>query len=197
LPEAQSVPGYHQVLGPVVTTPGSPAVLLERDSVAPYVRVVPAAAKVPEDQVVPTVLDSRFPFESIVLYPDSVAITPEPIRGGQVPLPVAVHPKLAEWAPGSMRIQLEGSAPKPTYLLIAENWYSDWHATVDGKPVPVRRGDHTLLSVVLPSGAREVRLTFASAAYARGKLITWLALLISGALLAAPLWIRRRSAAHG
>ena len=197
LPEPQSVPGFHQVLGPVTTTPGSPAVLLERDTLPPYVRVVPGAAKLPEDQVAPTVIDPRFPYSAIALYPDSAGLTPTPIRGGQVPEPVAVRPTLTRWAPGQMRITLEGAAPRPAYLVIAENWYPDWHAAVDGKPVAVRRADHTLLSVELPPGAREVTLRFASASYARGKLVTLAAVLIALSLLAAPLWPGRWRMARG
>jgi len=64
-------------------------------------------------------------------------------------------------------------------------------------PTAVRRVDHALLSVVLPPGAREVTLHFASSAYARGKLVTLAAVLVTLALLAAPYWPRRRSAAHG
>jgi hypothetical protein len=197
LPEAQTVPGFTQVLGPVATTPGSAAVLLERDTLPPFVRVVPGALKLPEDQVVATVIDPRFPFKAVALYPDSATLTPEPIRGGQVPDPVPVRPTLAEWAPGRMRVTLEGTAAKPAYLLIAENWYPDWHATVDGKPAPVYRADHTLLSVVVPPGAREVTLHFASAAYARGKLVTLVAFLATLALLAASWWPGRGRAAHG
>jgi hypothetical protein len=198
VPEAQVVAGYHQVLGPVTTTPGSPAVLLERDTVPAYVRVVPGAAKLPEDQVVPTLIDSRFPYDAIALYPDTAAgLTPEPIRGGQLPEAVPVHATLAEWAPGRMRVTLEGAATKPAYLLIGETWYPDWHAAIDGRPTAVRRADHALLSVVLPPGAREVTLHFASSAYARGKLVTLAAGLVTLALLAAPYWPRRRSAAHG
>jgi hypothetical protein len=197
LPEAQTVPGFHQVLGPVATTPGPPAVLLERDTLPPFVRVVPGALKLPQDQVVPTVIDPRFPFKAVALYTDTTGLSPEPIRGGQLPDAVPVRPTLAEWVPGRMRVTLEGAAPKPAYLLIAENWYPDWHATVDGKPTQVYRADHTLLSVVLPPGAREVTLHFASAAYARGKLVTLAAFLATLALLAAAWWPRRGSAAHG
>jgi len=68
---------------------------------------------------------------------------------------------------------------------------------VDGRPVPTYRADHTLLSVVLPPGAREVTLRFASVTYARGKLVTLMALLVTLALLAAGWWPRRGSAAHG
>ena len=95
-----------------------------------------------------------------------------------------------------MRVTLAGAAATPTYLVIAENWYPDWHASIDGKPTPILRADHALLSVVLPPGAREVTLHFASAAYAQGKVVTLVALLVTLALLATPVWQRRRSAAH-
>jgi hypothetical protein len=194
LPEAQAVPGFHLVLGPVPTTPGSRGILLERDTIPAYVRVVPGAAKLVEDQVAPTVIDPRFPRDAVVLYPDTAAVTPEVIRGGQMPVAAQVKPSLAEWAPGRMRITLAGRDPRQTYLIVSENWYPDWHADVDGKPVPVLRGDYALLSVVLPPGAREVRLHFASAAYARGKLVTSLALLLALGLMLQPLWSRRKAA---
>ncbi len=197
LPQAQPVPGYHQVLGPVTTTPGAPAVLLERDTIPRYVRVLPGAAKLPEEQVVPTVIDPRFPYDRIALYPDTASVTPAPIRGGQVPEPAAIHATLADWAPGRMRITLEGAAAGPSYLVIGETWYPDWHATVDGKPASLLRADHALLSVELPPGAREVALHFASPSYARGKLVTLVALLVTGMLLAAPLWRRPRRKLDG
>jgi hypothetical protein len=195
LPAAQPVPGYHQVLGPVTTTPGTTAVLFERDTAPAYVRVLPGAAKLPEDQVVPTVIDARFPYGSIALYSDTASgVSPEPIRGGQAPAPVSVTPTLAAWAPGEMRITLAGAATKASYLIVGETWYPDWHATIDGKAAPVLRADHALLSVVLPPGAREVTLQFASAAYRRGQLVTLLAALVTLGLLTARWWPRRRSA---
>jgi hypothetical protein len=195
LPDSQVVPGFHHVLGPVVTTPGTTAVLLERDTIPPYVRVVPAAAKLPEGQIVPTVVDPRFPLNAVVLYPDTATVTPEPIMG-QVPQSSPVRPRLAEWAPGRMRVTLDGADSRPVYLLIGETWYPDWHAVVDGQPAPVRRGDFALLSVVLPPGAKEVQLHFASAEYAKGRLITFLALLVTFGLFAWPLR-KRWSGARG
>jgi hypothetical protein len=197
LPQAQPVPGYHHVLGPVTTTPGAPAILLERDTMPPYVRVLPGAAKLPEDQVVPTVIDPRFPYDRIALYPDTATVSPEPIRGGQAPAPVPVRAALTDWAPGRMRITLGGAAAQPSYLVVGETWYPDWHVEVDGKPAPLLRADHALLSVMLPPGAREVTLRFASETYARGKLVTLAALLATAALLAAPLWRRQRRKADG
>jgi hypothetical protein len=194
LPEVQAVPGFHQVLGPVPTTPGSRGVLLERDTTPAYVRVVPGAVKLPEDQVAPTVVDPRFPREAVVLYPDTVQVTPAALQGGQLPAPAHIEPSLAEWTPGRMRITLSGRDSRQTYLLVSENWFPDWHAEVDGKPAAVLRGDYTLLSVALPPGAREVRLHFASAAYARGKIVTTFALLLVLGLMLQPLWGRRKTA---
>jgi uncharacterized membrane protein YfhO len=94
-----------------------------------------------------------------------------------------------------MRISLDGADARPLYLVVAENWYRDWHAMVDGKAAPVLRGDYTLITVPVPPGAHEVRLEFASAAYRLGRWISWLALLAIAGLLAWPLVQRRR--AHG
>jgi len=197
IPEAQAVPGYHQVLGPVETTPGASGVLIERDTVAPYARVMAGAAKLAEDQIVPTMIDPRFPYDRLALYSDTAGVSPEKIRPGQVPERAPITATVADWAPGRMRITLGGTAAAATYLVVGENWYPDWHATVDGKLVPVHRADYTMLSVVLPPGAREVQLWFSSAAYVRGKIVTALALLITLALFGAPRWSRWRSTRHG
>ena len=78
-----------------------------------------------------------------------------------------------------MTIALRGAEATPSHLLIAENWYPDWRAEVDGRPGVVRRINHTLLGVDLPPGSREVRLRFESSAYATGKVISVVALLLA------------------
>jgi hypothetical protein len=193
LPEAQTVPGFTQVGGPVTTTPGTTGVLLRRDTVPAYVRVVPGAAKLPEAQVVPTVVDPRFPVQSVVLFSDTASVSPAALPQDGLDS-TAVRPTLAEWVPGRMRVTLAGRDDRPTYLLVGENWYPDWHATVDGRTAPVHRGNHALLTVVLPPGAKEVRLEFASADYRRGRLVTLLAVLAVVGLFAWSRWRPRRTA---
>lgn len=189
LPDSAEVPGFHRVLGPVTTTPGAMAVLYQRDTVPPYARVVPGAAKLPEDQIVPTVVDPRFPLDAVVLYPDTASVHPQPIPPGG-PDSTVVTAGLSSWAPGEMRIALEGSDPDSTYLIVGETWYKDWHAEVDGAPAQVHRANHALVSVVLPPGAREVHLWFASPEYARGRIVTVVALLAIAGLLLWP-WLAR------
>jgi len=111
-------------------------------------------------------------------------VQPEPIQPNALPAPAATRARIAEWAPGAIRVALEGRDPKPTYLLLSENWYPDWRATVDGRPTPVHRADNTFLSVVLPPGAKEVRFEFVDPAYRTGRLVTIAALLATVGLLA-------------
>ena len=63
---------------------------------------------------------------------------------------------------------------------MSENWYPDWHATVDGQPAQVVRAQFSLMAIPVPAGARQIELTFASAAYRRGRMVT----LAMSALLA-------------
>jgi hypothetical protein len=184
LPGVQDVPGYHEVVPTTQTAFGTTAVLYERDSVVPYARMLSAAAKIPEEQVVPTLHDPRFPVHQVLLLPDSSSSTaPQPTQ----PFPVSqVSAAVQDWKPGAMTIALTGADNTDGHLLVSENWYPDWHAEVDGKPAVVRRADHTLISVDIPAGAREVRLWFDSATYALGKWISVFSLLVAVGMMAVP-----------
>lgn len=190
VPDSQAIPGFHLAVPPTTNNQGVPVFLYERDSTAPYVRVVPEAAKVPEDQVVATVVDPRFPFESVVLLPDSSSLTPRPISGSAI-APSPVQARLTEYRPGHMTVTLEGRAERESYLLVSETWFPDWVATVDGQPGQVLRGDHALITVPLPPGAREVVLEFRDPQYGLGKGITAVSVLLAAGLVLVPA-IRRR-----
>jgi hypothetical protein len=194
LREPQAVPGFHEVGGAMTTTSGVSAHLYERDSIPPYARVVGAAAKLPEAQAVPTIVDQRFPVNDVVVFADTASVQPAALPGGRLPARPAVRASVTAWEPGRMRIALEGAAQAPTYLVVGETWYPDWHATVDGKSAAVLRADHAAIGVELPPGAKEVALAFSSPAYARGKLVTLVATLLTLGLLASPLWWRRGAA---
>ena len=107
----------------------------------------------------------------------------------------AVTARVTAWQPGRMTVALDGSDTRTTYLLVAETWYPDWHAAVDGRDAVVHRANHAQIGVELPAGAREVTLNFASAASRRGALVSWLSLILTGAAIALPLVRGRRTAA--
>ncbi|MEP6589718.1 MAG: hypothetical protein ABJC19_00915 [Gemmatimonadota bacterium] len=199
--EVSELPGFHKVLGPVSFPhligrrsgpTGLAGYLYERDSLAPWVRVVPAAVKVPEEQIVPTIIDPRFPAHSFVLYPDSSSIVAGSASQG-APAPSGVSAALASWRPGEMTVKLSGNDSRTTYLVVAENWYPDWKATIDGKAVATHRADFALLSVALPPGAREVMLRYDSTLYHRMMWLSFASALLALGLIAAG---RLRSGSH-
>jgi hypothetical protein len=193
LSQAQSLPGYHQVLGPVATTPGTTAILYEADSPPPWVRLMSGAVRAPDAQVADIVVNPRFPAVDIAVYAESESVSPTEL-GSRVPSAPTATARLSGWEPGKMRITIEGRDHRTLYLVVGENWYKDWRATVDGMPVPVLRAQHTLLSVEVPAGAREITLEARSQEYERGRLISLLALGVAVGLVVVPKIRKRRSA---
>jgi hypothetical protein len=191
-PSVQEIPGYSRILGPVRTTPGGFGVLFERDSVAPYVRVLPAALKVPDEQIVPTIINPQMPYNLVLLVPDTALVDVSTLEG--LPAPTAVSATLERWAPGEMTIDLEGDDERQTYLLASETWHPDWHAVVDGQTVTPLRGQGALLAVPLPPGARRVELHFGSARYRLGMMVSLVALLMALGLTIVPPVLRKRAA---
>ena len=85
-----------------------------------------------------------------------------------------------------MSIAIDPPPAVASYALVAENWYPDWRARVDGAPARVLRGDWTLITVPVPAGAKSIELTFDSRTFRWGKGITLAALLIVLASLVGP-----------
>src|SRR5207302_309299 len=171
-----SIPGYKRVLDSAVTSAGTRVTLFERTQPQPYARVVPGAYKAPDSAVVvPTLVDPRIDYSRVVLFTPDQPVTPAPIR--EMPPPSPARATVTAWEPGRMTIALDPAPPQPSYVLVAENWYPDWRATVDGASARVIRGDYALITVPVPAGAKRVELTFRSPAYQTGKMISLASLL--------------------
>ncbi len=190
MPVPIRIPGYHLVARVARTVSGREGVLFEADTAPRYARVVPGALKIPDEQIVPTLLDPRMNPDRLVLLPPEAAVNPPKLDS--LPPAMAARAAVSAWEPGKMTVRLDPAPERDGYLVVSENWYADWHATVDGKDAPVLRGQHTLLTVPVPRGAREVKLWFASAAYGTGKGITLFSLAAALAWLVLPAALRRR-----
>jgi len=186
-----SIPGFRRVLDSVVTATGTRANLFERIDPPPYVRVVPSAFKAPDSSVViPTLVDPRIDYNRVVLFTPDQPVTPASIR--EMPPPSPARAAITAWQPGHITVALDPAPPQPSYLLVSENWYPDWRATVDGAPAQVLRGDYALITVPVPVGAQRVELTFRSLAYQTGKTISLASLVLLVAITLAPLALQRR-----
>jgi hypothetical protein len=191
---------FHKEMGPVELSDNrallgryaTQAVVMERDSAIQWVRVVPTAVKVAEEQIPPTIADPRFPVNSYVLFPDSATVTAEKPTD-TLPKATPVTAKLLSWEPGALHVALEGADTRATWLVVAENWYPDWHVQVDGKPVDAYRGDGALLTIPIAPGARDVKMVYDIASYHQGKAVSIFALALTLLLLVAPR-LRNRTA---
>jgi len=108
-----------------------------------------------------------------------------------LPQPSRSKATVQAWEPGKMSVAVQPAAQAGSYLLVAENWYKDWRATVDGRPGQVLRGDQTLILVPLTEGASHVELVYDPRDYRLGLHITWAALLVLAIGLVAPPLARR------
>lgn len=189
-PPGDSIPGFRRVLDSVPTWAGGHATLFERAAPPPYARVVPGAVKTDSSSVIPTLLDPRLDYARLVLFTPDQPVTPRPLT--TMPPASPSQASVTAWQPGRMSVRLAPAPPDSSYLVIAENWYPDWRAWVDGRATAVLRGDYALLTVPLPPGATRVELAFHSDRYERGKDITLVSLGLLLAATAAAAAVRRR-----
>ena len=88
-------------------------------------------------------------------------------------------------------VAIDVETPGPALLRLADLWYPDWVASVDGRPVEILKADYLLRAVAVPAGRHRVEFHFRSSAVrlglmmSLGSLAMVLALLVTG-------WVRRR-----
>jgi hypothetical protein len=98
---------------------------------------------------------------------------------------------------GLNRVTVNVSTPGPGLLRLADLWYPDWKATVDGTPAPILRADYLLRAVPVPAGDHTVVFRFESPSIRNGLLLSLVSLALVFALLFAGWRQGRRPAAAG
>ncbi len=176
--------GAAPVLGPVKDAAGAEVYLYRLPGENPYSWVAPAIVKSDDDAVKETLTHPQFDLKAAALFASDA-----PVEGPSslqiLPIPLTITSTVTHYEPGKISISLSDRAPAGSALLVSENYYPGWHATVDGKPAAVGRADFILTGVQLPEGARSVELWFDNDTYERGKIITLIAILVSMILIIA------------
>ena len=189
----ESLPGFRRTLTNVAASSGTSATLFEREQPVSYARFVPAAAAPSSAAQIPaTVVNPQFAIDRVVLVDSAPGVVPGVIPN-PLPAPSSLRVTFADWKPGTMRMRLGDGTSAAGFVLVSENWDAEWRATVDGKDARVLRGDGSLITVPVPSGAREVSLSYEGRAYARGRLVTIVSLLVVTLGLVVPVVLRRRA----
>ncbi len=109
-----------------------------------------------------------------------------------LPAPLAITSSVTHYEAGRADMELSAPAPAGSALVVSENYYPGWRATVDGRSAAVGRVDYTLIGIELPAGARKVSLVFDSPEYRTGKTVTLAAIATALLLLIAGGFAERR-----
>ena len=158
------------------TQGGQPYETLLADAGLPRARLLAAATVKADSEAVPYMLSEAFdPAAEVVL----TEAPPVELDGG----PVSGEVRWEERTPNRLRLAV--ASDRPALLVVADNWFPAWHATVNGAEAPVLRAYHTLRAVPVPAGTSTVEMTYRSALLVRS---FWLSLVTLGALVGVGVW---------
>jgi hypothetical protein len=176
--------------GPVKNSAGSTVYLYRLPGDNPYAWVAPAITKAPDEEVKAAVLDPRFDPLRIAVFDTASKLSASP--PATLPEPLALRASTTDLRPGHASISFSAPAPAGSALVVSENYYPGWSATIDGRPAPVYRANFNLIGIPLPAGAQRVELSFQDAAVATGKIVTIASVLLALAVLAGGVVVDRR-----
>ena len=189
LPLGWSAPAT-KIMGPIRNAAGSMVYLYRLPGDNPAAWVASAIVKGTDEQALATVLDPRFDQTRAAIVDTGAKV--QGVQPTTAPPPSGVQTRVTRFEPGSIDVQLDKPAPAGSALVVSENFYPGWSAAADGKPASVARTNFNLIGVELPAGAKEVRLRFADADYATGKVVTLAAIVVALVLLIGGVVMERR-----
>ncbi len=77
------------------------------------------------------------------------------------------------------RVAIKATAQADGLLVLADQYFKGWEATVDGVPAPVQRVNHFMRGVPVTAGEHEVVFTFAPRSLQLGAALSLLGLLLA------------------
>ncbi len=187
-------PGANWVIGPVRDAAGTNVYLYRMPGENPYAWVAPVLVKAADESVLVTLFDREFDLRQAALFaPDAAVSGAEGLTA--LPPPSPISAAVTRYEPGKVSLMLSEPASRGSALVVSENYFPGWTATVDGNPAAVGRADFSLMGIELPEGGKNVELIFRDAAYERGKMITLFAIALAGVLTVAGLLRERKTIA--
>jgi hypothetical protein len=158
-----------QVIARTQLSDGRPYQSVIADIGLPRARLVASAVVKNDDEAVPYMLTDVFdPASEVVLAePSPMALTGGPVDGTVT---------WDERTPN--RLRLSTSSDRDALLVVADNWFPAWQATVDGEDVPVLRAYHTLRAVPVPAGEHTVEMVYSSSTVRRSLLLSVVMLVL-------------------
>ncbi len=73
-------------------------------------------------------------------------------------------------------VDAEIEAAEPSLVIVAQTWYHNWRAYVDGRPAPLLRANHAFQAIQVPAGRHSIRLIYEDRAFQFGAAVSiWMA----------------------
>jgi hypothetical protein len=74
-------------------------------------------------------------------------------------------------------------APAPSVLVVSQNPYPGWKASVDGRPLSVFRANHVLTGVAIPEGDYSIEFVFDPASFKIGAVVSFVSVCVLAVML--------------
>ena len=140
----------------------------ENSNARPRASVVPAAVNV-----------DGMSLEEVLAYdPTQTAFLHLPAPG---PLGGRGEVRFLEY--GLNRVDMQVTSDGPAMLLLSDNYFPGWEATVDDDPVDIYQSHLTFRAVKVPPGVSRVVFRYRPASFRAGVLLALVALLVCGSIL--------------
>ncbi len=168
LPAGQQLPeGFLGPQAPVLARNFGPVAVYENPNALPRVYLADSVVRVEDRRAAYDAVINGSADLSEVVYleeesPVSVTWSPDTLQDEQVAIGYAHY--------GSMGLTV--SSPSPQLLVITQNWYDAWAATVNGESVDVLRAYGSFKAIPVPAGESEVILEYHSPRFRTGAWVT-------------------------
>jgi hypothetical protein len=133
---------------------GASSIVYEREGVLPRAYLVGRTQVVPDSAAVQTLLGGQFDYHT-------TAALPEPLPAG---VQVQSDPQgSVQWTqPGTNSFTMRVQSDRPALLMVLDNYYPQWRATIDGQPAQILRANYTFRAVPMPAGQHDVVFTYSN-----------------------------------
>lgn len=160
----------------------APGLYQKRDAL-PRAYVVGATEVIADSLAAGRLLGGQFDYRT-------TALLPEPLPAGV--MPQAGAQGTVEWVertPNAFRLRVQSD--RPALLMVLDNYYPMWRATVDGNPVDILRANYTFRAIPVPAGQHDVQFRYDPSNLRTPAIVSALLLTILGILgLGLPLLAR-------
>ena len=122
----------------------------------------------PPQAILDTIAGGRIDSRTLTLLETDPHLTLGPVEGAQA--------TIDSYRLNDVAVTVD--TPGPALVRLADLWYPDWIATVDGRPAPILKADYLLRAVPVPAGRHRVEFHYRSKAVRQGLALSIVSLVI-------------------